>query len=243
MEFAARVLYDFEAVGEDELSLKAEEVVTITSTAVGEGWWMGRNTEGREGILPEAYVERLEVAGEEEARRASVATSWGDDWDSEEEHKYEDPQDLLAPDPAPVYSLPTTSRPFSAPTESHVGTSSRKPTIPPPPAVERREEGKKKFSYVPAVFKQSNQVNEYLSGVTEASATLAKEAVLVNELNKVRQTADCRVKTFLTKPRLGILPMGAVRRGLHLQDWRPIEGGEVRWNEILRALSHHSHPQ
>ena len=242
MEFAARVLYDFEAVGEDELSLKAEEVVTITSTAVGEGWWMGRNTEGREGILPEAYVERLEVAGEDEARRASVATSWGDDWDSEEEHKYEDPQDLLAPDPAPVYSLPTKGPSAPAVPVSHVGTPDRKPTIsrPPPPAVE----GKKKFSYVPAVFKQSNQVNEYLSGVTETGATLAKEAVLVNELNKVRQT-DCRLQSedISEKPRLGILPMGAVRRGLHLQDWRPIEGGEVRWDEILRALSHHSHPQ
>ena len=185
MEFAAQVLYDFEAVGEDELSVKAEEVVRIISITVGEGWWLARNTEGREGILPEAYVERLDGGVAEGARRESAATSWGDDWDSEEEHKYEDPHDLVTSVP-PVYSVPTTTT--AAPTVSHVGTSSRKPTIyrPPPPAVGRREEGKKKFSYVPAVFKQTNQVNEYLSGMTEASATLAKEAVLVNELNKVK---------------------------------------------------------
>ena len=191
MEFAAQVLYDFEAVGDDELSVKADEVVTITNIAVGEGWWMGRNAEGREGILPETYVERLE-----ETRRESVGTSWGDDWDSEEEHKYEDPQDLIT-QPPPVYSLPTKGPSAPAVPVSHVGTPDRKPTIsrPPPPAVE----GKKKFSYVPAVFKQSNQVNEYLSGVTETGATLAKEAVLVNEMNKV---IACRLETFPTKPLL-----------------------------------------
>ena len=204
MEFAAQVLYDFAAVGEDELSVKAEEVVRITSTEVGEGWWLARNTEGREGILPSTYVERLESAAggdvAEGARRESAATiisNWGDDWDSEEEHKYEDPQDLVTSvtSEPPVYSVPTNTgsgsgsgSATSGPTVSHVGTPSRKPTIhrPPPPAVGRREEGKKKFSYVPAVFKQTNQVNEYLSGMTEASATLAKEAVLVNELNKVK---------------------------------------------------------
>ena len=189
MEFSAQVLYDFEAVGEDELSVKAEEVVTITNTTVGEGWWLARNTEGREGILPEAYVERLErPAGGDGGRRESAATSWGDDWDSEEEHKYEDPQDLIVSQP-PVYSVPHTTGPSttSAPPVSQVETSSRKPTIyrPPPPAEARQgQEGKKKFSYVPAVFKQTNQVNEYLSGMTEAGATLAKEAVMVNELNK-----------------------------------------------------------
>ena len=193
MEFSAQVLYDFEAVGEDELSVKAEEVVTITSTTVGEGWWLARNTEGREGILPEAYVERLERASgggvAEGTRRESATTSWGDDWDSEEEHKYEDPQDLIT-QPPPVYSLPTKGPSAPAVPVSHVGTPDRKPTIsrPPPPAVE----GKKKFSYVPAVFKQSNQVNEYLSGVTETGATLAKEAVLVNEMNKV---IACRLET------------------------------------------------
>ena len=60
MEFQARVLYDFEAVGEGELTVRTGDVVTVTSTTVGEGWWMGRAVDGREGILPQTYVERME---------------------------------------------------------------------------------------------------------------------------------------------------------------------------------------
>jgi len=187
MEFQARVLYDFEAVGEGELTVRAEDLVTVTSTTVGEGWWMGRAADGREGVLPEAYVERIQsTAPAVETRRTSAATSsWGDDWDSEEEHQYEDPKDLVGPH-YNTYSVPAST---SAPALSNVETSTTKPTVarpvisrPPPPTSESGYNfSLGKFT---SVFGKSNQVGDYLSGLTEATATLAKEAVLVNELNK-----------------------------------------------------------
>lgn len=89
MSFQARALYDFESVGEGELGVKVGDVITVTDTSVGQGWWFGKAGDGREGVVPEAYLERLDTGAEE--RRASAATnsvtSWGDDWDSEEEHR------------------------------------------------------------------------------------------------------------------------------------------------------------
>ena len=172
--------------------MRTEEVVSVTSTSVGEGWWMGRTSDGREGILPEAYVERIEAQQEVGFKRSSIVTGgWGDDWDSEEEHKYEDPRDLVGPDS--VYSVPASvPASSSAPTLSTVETSSSKPTIPRPrPPLPTSESGYNfslgKFT---SVFGKSNQVGEYLSGLTESTATLAKEAVLVNDRNKVSQAED-----------------------------------------------------
>ena len=175
-----------------ELTVRTAEVVTVTSTAVGEGWWMARASDGREGILPEAYVERIETRPELGTfRKSSTVTSgWGDDWDSEgeEEHKYEDPKDLIGPDSS-MYSVPVSS---SAPALSNVETSTNKPAVarpvisrPPPPA----SFSLGKFT---SVFGKSNQVGEYLSGLTESSATLAREAVLVSELNKVKPSNSDR---------------------------------------------------
>ena len=51
-------LYDFEAQpGTGELSLIAGDVLTLTRTDVGEGWWEGQNNRGETGLFPEAYVE------------------------------------------------------------------------------------------------------------------------------------------------------------------------------------------
>ena len=38
-EFKARALYDFTADGPNELSFYAGDVLTITSTTAGHGWW------------------------------------------------------------------------------------------------------------------------------------------------------------------------------------------------------------
>lgn len=38
-EFKARALYDFVAEGPNELTFKANEILTITSNAAGNGWW------------------------------------------------------------------------------------------------------------------------------------------------------------------------------------------------------------
>ena len=59
MTFQAKVLYDFESVGEGELSVRVGDIVTITNPGVGQGWWFGVGVDGKEGVVPEAYVERV----------------------------------------------------------------------------------------------------------------------------------------------------------------------------------------
>ena len=56
--FQVQALYDFEAQpGTGELTLITGDILTVTRTDVGEGWWEGTNTKGESGLFPEAYVE------------------------------------------------------------------------------------------------------------------------------------------------------------------------------------------
>lgn len=56
--FQVQALYDFEAQpGTGELTLTTGDILTVTRTDVGEGWWEGTNTRGESGLFPEAYVE------------------------------------------------------------------------------------------------------------------------------------------------------------------------------------------
>jgi len=178
MTFQAKVLYDFEAVGEGELSVRVGDIVTITNPEVGQGWWFGVGVDGKEGVVPEAYVERVDNAqpAVTDVRRASdvtqvsSATSWGDDWDSEEEHRYEDPQDLIQT-PSPVYtSVVKTSQDAGGARQD-----SRPSSIVAEPG----------YSFTlgkfTSVFGKSGAVGDYLTGLTESSATLAREAILINE--------------------------------------------------------------
>ena len=53
-----QALYDFEAQpGTGELTLTTGDILTVTRTDVGEGWWEGTNSKGESGLFPEAYVE------------------------------------------------------------------------------------------------------------------------------------------------------------------------------------------
>ena len=66
--FQARALYDFDAEpGSGEVSIRVGEVLTITRTDVGEGWWEGRTPAGEAGLFPEAYVEEIPGAGPEDS--------------------------------------------------------------------------------------------------------------------------------------------------------------------------------
>ena len=52
--FQARALYDFDAEpGTGEVTIRVGEVLTITRTDVGEGWWEGRTPGGESGLFPE----------------------------------------------------------------------------------------------------------------------------------------------------------------------------------------------
>ena len=90
MSYEARVLYDFDSVSSGELGVREWDMVTVMDSGIGQGWVMARAGDGREGVVPEAYLEPWAGDGEA-ARRASAtpsANSWGEDWDSdEEEHR------------------------------------------------------------------------------------------------------------------------------------------------------------
>ena len=51
-------MYDFDAQpGTGELSINAGDILTVSRTDVGDGWWEGTNARGESGLFPEAYVE------------------------------------------------------------------------------------------------------------------------------------------------------------------------------------------
>lgn len=52
----ADALYDFEADGEDELSVKEGEHLVVLERD-GDEWWKCRNSEGTEGVVPASYLE------------------------------------------------------------------------------------------------------------------------------------------------------------------------------------------
>lgn len=60
MAFKARALYDFEGEPRStELSITVGDILTITRTDVGEGWYEGFNERGQSGLFPVDYVDKL----------------------------------------------------------------------------------------------------------------------------------------------------------------------------------------
>lgn len=58
--FQAKALYDFNGEPNTaEMSISAGELLTVTRTDIGEGWWEGLNAQGKSGLFPEAYVEKV----------------------------------------------------------------------------------------------------------------------------------------------------------------------------------------
>ncbi|CAB0010272.1 unnamed protein product [Nesidiocoris tenuis] len=53
-----KTMYDFSGEpGSSELSIVTGEILTVTRTDVGEGWWEGTNQQGQTGLFPAAYVQ------------------------------------------------------------------------------------------------------------------------------------------------------------------------------------------
>lgn len=57
---SAIALYDFDAQGDDELSVKENEELTVVEKE-NEDWWKVRNSSGQEGVVPASYVEMTET--------------------------------------------------------------------------------------------------------------------------------------------------------------------------------------
>ncbi|XP_070781541.1 sorting nexin-9b isoform X2 [Enoplosus armatus] len=64
MALKAQVLYDFTAeAGNNELTVKEGETVTITNQGIGGGWIEAQNSRGEVGLVPEDYIEFPSLPG------------------------------------------------------------------------------------------------------------------------------------------------------------------------------------
>ncbi|XP_064411993.1 sorting nexin-9b isoform X2 [Latimeria chalumnae] len=64
MVVKARVLYDFAAEpGNNELTVKEGETITIVNQTIGGGWLEAKNNQGEVGLVPEDYVEVISEGG------------------------------------------------------------------------------------------------------------------------------------------------------------------------------------
>lgn len=87
MNSEVKVLYDFSAQpGSGELTITAGEVLRVTRTDVGDGWWEGINSRGMSGLFPEGYVEQISVqpvaTGTEDLANEEYWPE--DDWDDDD---------------------------------------------------------------------------------------------------------------------------------------------------------------
>eukprot|EP00276_Gloeochaete_wittrockiana_P013596 CAMPEP_0184332654 /NCGR_PEP_ID=MMETSP1089-20130417/1823_1 /TAXON_ID=38269 ORGANISM="Gloeochaete wittrockiana, Strain SAG46.84" /NCGR_SAMPLE_ID=MMETSP1089 /ASSEMBLY_ACC=CAM_ASM_000445 /LENGTH=283 /DNA_ID=CAMNT_0026656149 /DNA_START=92 /DNA_END=943 /DNA_ORIENTATION=+ len=57
--FRARVLYDYTAQQDYEMTIRVGEVITVLSKH-GNGWWLGASAESKQGYFPGSYVEPIE---------------------------------------------------------------------------------------------------------------------------------------------------------------------------------------
>ncbi|XP_075893995.1 CD2-associated protein [Nelusetta ayraudi] len=66
-----KVLFEYQPVNEDELELKAGDIIDITEE-VEEGWWSG-SLNGKSGLFPSNFVKELEASGEDGEPTDTVA--------------------------------------------------------------------------------------------------------------------------------------------------------------------------
>ncbi|XP_047211618.1 sorting nexin-9-like isoform X1 [Girardinichthys multiradiatus] len=84
MAVKALVLYDFSAEpGNNELSVREGETVTIVDQAVGGGWIAAQNSSGQTGLVPEGYLQ-IGGGGDGESRSGGGAcVRKGEGWDTQ----------------------------------------------------------------------------------------------------------------------------------------------------------------
>ncbi|KAM6893270.1 sorting nexin-9-like isoform 1-T1 [Lycodopsis pacificus] len=109
MALKAEVLYDFTAEpGNNELSVRQGESVTVLDQTVGGGWIQAQNSSGQTGLVPEGYLQVGNRDGDSWSRPGPLASpptagwdshtqqaavedddgEWDDDWDDQSEGGY-----------------------------------------------------------------------------------------------------------------------------------------------------------
>lgn len=109
-----KALYEFSGEpNSSEISISAGEVLQVTRTDVGEGWWEGKKTNGVVGLFPEAYVEVMSAVDVAKIKSPPVVPpapsavvqspqsnhryddedideDWDDDWDNDDNSTYQE---------------------------------------------------------------------------------------------------------------------------------------------------------
>ena len=88
MTAKARVVYDFEAAAEGELTVRAGDVVTLTDDNIGQGWVYAIDIYGRQGIIPEDYLDKGFNNGVTALKPSAPLMkddTWDEEWDSDED--------------------------------------------------------------------------------------------------------------------------------------------------------------
>uniref|UniRef100_A0A8C1WWX9 Sorting nexin 9b n=1 Tax=Cyprinus carpio TaxID=7962 RepID=A0A8C1WWX9_CYPCA len=80
----AQVLYDFTAEpGNNELSVREGETITVTNQNVGGGWIEAKNSRGEVGLVPEDYIEVCSGFQKWLLQRRHAVCAEDDEWDEE----------------------------------------------------------------------------------------------------------------------------------------------------------------
>lgn len=112
MSSYVKALYEFSGEpNSSEISISAGEILQVTRTDVGEGWWEGKKTNGVVGLFPEAYVEVMSAVDVAKMKNPPVVPpapsavvqspqgnhryddedideDWDDDWDNDDNGTY-----------------------------------------------------------------------------------------------------------------------------------------------------------
>lgn len=64
MKTKVKILYQFEARTEKELSINVGDIVSI-EYKLSSGWWLGKNADGKVGLFPSNYGEVVEQGDED----------------------------------------------------------------------------------------------------------------------------------------------------------------------------------
>lgn len=89
----ARALYDFEGeLGNGELNVLENDVLTVIRQDVGDGWWEAETSSGQRGLVPEAWMELISGGGPPAPPPQSGGPppqsggyNYDDDWDDDED--------------------------------------------------------------------------------------------------------------------------------------------------------------
>ncbi|RIA98151.1 hypothetical protein C1645_813202 [Glomus cerebriforme] len=136
IEQKAEVIYDYDAEDDDEISLIPGTLVTILEKT-DDGWWRGRDEQGKTGIFPSTYVKEIkqleEVQQKSQPDTEEVTVEEVERHDSSEIPAATTQEEVFTSEPAPVSADSPPSSIHSSSYDIHSEDSPTLPKSPPPP--------------------------------------------------------------------------------------------------------------